>query len=103
MSSSDRAAGGGNCRLNGCSRCSTAWCMTEIMTIRLPRQLAADLKSKAQAAKTTPSAVLRQMAADYVKSGKKPARNALQEHILAHAGRWDGYCSGEELLCKTRP
>ena len=77
--------------------------MTEIMTIRLPRQLAQDLKTKAQAAKTTPSAVLRQMAADYVKRAKKPARNALQEHIVTHAGRWDGYCSGEELLRKTRP
>jgi hypothetical protein len=77
--------------------------MTEIMTIRLPRHLAQDLKTKAQAAKTTPSAVLRQMAADYVKRAKKPARNALQEHIATHAGRWDGYCSGEELLRKTRP
>jgi hypothetical protein len=77
--------------------------MTEIVTIRLPRQLAADLRTKAQAAKTTPSAVLRQMAAEYVRSGKKPARNALQEHILTHAGRWDGYCSGEALLRKTRP
>jgi hypothetical protein len=77
--------------------------MTEIMTIRLPRQLAEDLKTKAQAAKTTPSAVLRQMAAEYVKSGRKAARNTLQEHIATHAGRWDGYCSGEELLRKTRP
>jgi hypothetical protein len=77
--------------------------MTEIMTIRLPRQLAEDLKTKAKAAKTTPSAVLRQMAAEYVKSAKKPVRNALQEHIVTHAGRWDGYCSGEELLHKTRP
>ena len=77
--------------------------MTEIMTIRLSRQLAQDLKSKAQAARTTPSAVLREMAAEYVKSRKKPARNALQEHIVTHAGRWDGYCSGEELLRKTRP
>jgi hypothetical protein len=73
------------------------------MTIRLPRRLAQDLKTKAQAARTTPSAVLRQMAAEYVKSAKKTTRNALQEHILAHAGRWDGYCSGEQLLRKTRP
>ena len=77
--------------------------MTEIMTIRLPRQLAQDLKSKARAARTTPSAVLREMAAQYVKSKRKPARNALQEHIVTHAGRWDGYCSGQELLRKTRP
>ncbi|HVM49429.1 MAG TPA: hypothetical protein VMU04_15480 [Candidatus Acidoferrum sp.] len=77
--------------------------MTEIMTIRLPRQLAQDLKSKAQAARTTPSAVLREMAAQYVKSKRKPTRNALQEHIVTHAGRWDGYCSGQELLRKTRP
>ena len=77
--------------------------MTQTMTLRLPRRLAQDLKTKAQAARTTPSAVLRQMAAEYVKSGRKPARNALQEHIVTHAGRWDGYCSGEELLRKTRP
>lgn len=77
--------------------------MTQTMTIRLPRQLARDLKTKAQAAKTTPSAVLRQMAAEYVRLARKPVRNALQEHILTHAGRWDGYCSGEELLRKTRP
>ena len=29
--------------------------------------------------------------------------NAMQEHIDAFAGRWDGYCSGEELLRRTRP
>jgi hypothetical protein len=77
--------------------------MTQTLTIRLPRELARDLKCKAQAAKTTPSAVLRRMAAEYVKSAKGPARNALQEHIATHAGRWDGHCSGEELLRKTRP
>jgi predicted transcriptional regulator len=77
--------------------------MTQTLTIRLPRELAQDLRRKAQAAKTTPSAVLRRMAADYVKSAKGPSRNALQDHIATHAGRWDGYCSGEELLRKTRP
>ncbi len=77
--------------------------MTQTLTIRLPRELARDLKTKAEAAKTTPSAVLRRMAAEYVRSAKNPMRNALQEHIAAHAGRWDGYCSGEELLRKTRP
>jgi len=77
--------------------------MTQTMTIRLPGRLARDLKTKAQAARTTPSAVLRQMATEYVKSSKKTARNALQEHIVTHAGRWDGYCTGEELLRKTRP
>jgi hypothetical protein len=43
------------------------------------------------------------MAAEYVKSAKGSARNDFQEHIATHAGRWDGYCSGEELLRKTRP
>ncbi len=30
-------------------------------------------------------------------------RNAMQAHILARAGKWDGYVSGEELLKRTRP
>ena len=77
--------------------------MTQIVTIRLPTRLARELKAKARSANTTPSAVLRQMALEYVRRKHKPARNALQEHILAHAGTWNGYCSGEELLRKTRP
>ena len=77
--------------------------MTEILTIRLPQTLAQQLKAKARSAKTTPSAVLRGLAAEYVRSNKGPERNALQEHIITHAGRWDGYCSGVELLRKTRP
>lgn len=76
--------------------------MTTTLTIRLPAALARELKAKTKAAKTSPSAVLRRAAADYVRK-EKPTLNALQEHIDAHAGRWDGYCSGEELLRRTRP
>jgi len=77
--------------------------MTQVLTIRLSQRLARELKAKARSAKTTPSAVLRRMAAEYVRSKDQPPLNGLQEHILTHAGRWDGYCSGEELLRKTRP
>lgn len=78
--------------------------MTSTVTIRLPAMLARQFKAKTKAAKTTPSAVLRRAAADYVRQKKNgSAVNAMQQHIDAHAGRWDGYCSGEELLRKTRP
>lgn len=84
--------------------CVTSGCMTETLTIRLPRRLARELKAKARSSGTTPTAVLRRMAGEYVRSNKRaPALNSLQEHIVSHAGRWDGYCSGEELLRKTRP
>lgn len=76
--------------------------MTTTLTIRLPRALARELKAKAKAAKTSPSAILRRAAADYVRK-QKPALNAMQEHIDAYAGAWDGYCSGEDLLRRTRP
>ncbi len=78
--------------------------MTTTLTIRLPATLARELKSKAKAAKTSSSAVLRHAATEYVhrKKGDKTL-NAMQEHINAHAGTWDGYCSGEELLRRTRP
>jgi predicted transcriptional regulator len=78
--------------------------MTTTLTIRLPASLARELKAKARAGKTNPTAVLRRAAADYVRKQKpKNLPNALQEHIDAYAGTWDGYCSGEELLRKTRP
>jgi predicted transcriptional regulator len=78
--------------------------MTATMTIRLPANLAREFKAKAKAAKTSPSAVLRRAAADYVRGKKGHKRlNAIQEHIMARAGTWDGYCSGEELLRRTRP
>jgi predicted transcriptional regulator len=77
--------------------------MTQVVTVRLPSRLARELRSKARSAKTTPSAILRQMAQDYVRGAEKPKRNALQEHIADYAGTWDGYVSGEELLRKTRP
>jgi predicted transcriptional regulator len=78
--------------------------MTTTLTIRLPATLARELKARAKAAKTSPSAVLRRAAAKYVRQ-KSPGRasNAMQEHIDAYAGTWQGLCSGEELLRKTRP
>jgi hypothetical protein len=77
--------------------------MKQTLTIRLPRRLAREFEDKARAAKTTPSAVLRRLVAEHVKTSKAIVRNTLQEHIITHAGRWDGYCSSEELLRKTRP
>jgi hypothetical protein len=78
--------------------------MTTTLTIRLPEVLARELKAKTKAAKTSPSAVLRQAATDYVREKRSgPGLNAMQQHILARAGTWDGYCSGEELLRKIRP
>ena len=61
--------------------------MTETLTIRLPRRLAQKLMAKARALKTTPSALLRRMAIEYVRSTNQSARpNRLQEHIVSHAG-----------------
>jgi predicted transcriptional regulator len=78
--------------------------MTTTLTIRLPATLAHELKVRAKAAKTSPSAVLRRAAAFYVRQKKTGAGlNATQEHIDAYAGAWVGYCSGEELLKRTRP
>jgi hypothetical protein len=77
--------------------------MTQTLTVRIPAQLARELKAKAKSAKTTPSAVIRRLAVEYVRSKRQPARNALQDHIVSHAGRWNGFCSGQELLRKTRP
>jgi predicted transcriptional regulator len=78
--------------------------MTTTLTIRLPKSLARDLKSKARAAKTTATAVLRKAASDYVRMPNPVSGlNAMQEHIDRMAGTWDGYCSGEELLKRTRP
>jgi predicted transcriptional regulator len=79
--------------------------MTTTVTIRLPASLARELKSRTKAAKTSPSAVLRRAAADYVREKRKSATglNAMQEHINARAGTWDGDISGEELLRRTRP
>jgi predicted transcriptional regulator len=79
--------------------------MTTTLTVRLPASLARELKTRAKAAKTSPSAVLRRAAADYVRQKRKsPAGlNAMQEHINSRAGTWDGDISGEELLRRTRP
>jgi predicted transcriptional regulator len=78
--------------------------MTTTLTIRLPAGLARELKTRAKAAKTSPSAVLRRAAADYVRKNKSGAKlNAMQEHINSRAGTWDGDISGEELLRRTRP
>lgn len=76
--------------------------MTETLTIRLPASLARDLKAKAKAANTNPTAVLRRAAEEYVREDQA-ARDARVEHIRKHAGTWDGYCSGAELLRRTRP
>jgi predicted transcriptional regulator len=78
--------------------------MTTTLTIRLPSTLARELKARTKSAKTSPSAVLRRAAAHYVRQKKRgKGLNAIQEHIDAFAGAWDGYCSGEELLKRTRP
>ena len=78
--------------------------MTTTLTIRLPAKLARDLKAKARAAKTSPTAILRQAAANYVrKQPRARTLNSLQEHIDARAGSWDGHLSGVELLKRTRP
>jgi hypothetical protein len=76
--------------------------MTETLTIRLPKSLARDFRAKTRAAKTNPTEVLRRATADYVRHNTA-ARNAMVEHIRARAGTWDGFCSGEELLRRTRP
>ena len=77
-------------------------CMTEILTVRMPASLVRELKTKARLAHTNPSAILRQAAADYVRQSHAGV-NAMQQHILARAGTWDGDISGAELLRRTRP
>jgi predicted transcriptional regulator len=78
--------------------------MTTTLTIRLPAALSRALQPRAKEAKTSPSAVLRLAAASYVRGKKSGAGlNAMQEHIDSYAGAWDGHCSGEELLKRTRP
>ena len=75
--------------------------MTETLTIRLPKLLARDFRAKTRAAKTNPTEVLRQAAADYVRHDPA-ARNAIVEHLRARAGTWNSKVSGEELLRRTR-
>ncbi|MBI3852224.1 MAG: hypothetical protein HY298_18360 [Verrucomicrobia bacterium] len=77
--------------------------MTETLTIRLPKSLARDFRAKARAAKTNPTAVLRRAAAEFVNTKGTLGRNAMQEHIRARAGTWNGHCPGAELLRRTRP
>ena len=78
--------------------------MTSTLTVRLPVALAREFRSTTKRAKTSPSAVLRRAAAQYVRESKTaPGPNSMQDHIDAYAGTWDGRCSGEELLQKTRP
>lgn len=76
--------------------------MTETLTIRLPKSLARQFRAKTRAARTNPTAVLREAAAKYVRNDPS-ARNAIVEHIRARAGTWDSDISGEELLRRTRP
>lgn len=75
--------------------------MTATLTIRLPRDLARKFRAKTRAARTNPSAVLREAAATYVRADPA-ARNGVLEHLRARAGTWDGTLSGEELLRRTR-
>jgi predicted transcriptional regulator len=75
--------------------------MTATLTIRLPRDLAQKFRAKTRAAKTNPSAVLREAAATYVRADPT-ARNGVLEHLRARAGTWDGTLSGQELLRRTR-
>ena len=76
--------------------------MTETLTIRLPKTLARQFRSKTRAAKTNPTEVLRKAAAEFVHKDRA-AQTAAVEHVRRYAGTWDGYCSGEELLRRTRP
>lgn len=72
--------------------------------MRLPVALARELKAQASSARTSPSAVLRRAAAEYVRKGKAGRKlNAMQEHLLSRAGAWDGDVSGAESLRRTRP
>jgi hypothetical protein len=76
--------------------------MTETLTIRLPKSLAREFRARTRAARTNPTAVLRDAAAKYVRNNPS-ARNAIVEHLRSRAGTWDGDISGQELLRKTRP
>ena len=75
--------------------------MTDTLTIRLPKALARKFRAKTRAAKTNPTEVLRQAAANYVRDDQT-ARSAIADHLRARAGTWDGDISGEELLRRTR-
>ena len=76
--------------------------MTETLTIRLPKSLAREFRAKTRAAKTNPTEVLRKAATEFVQKNQA-ARDSAVEHVRRFAGTWDGYCSGEELLRRTRP
>lgn len=78
------------------------WRMTETLTIRLPKPLAREFRAKTRAARTNPTEVLRQAAANYVRADPQ-ARHAIVEHLRARAGSWTGSVSGAELLRRTRP
>ncbi|HEY1788881.1 MAG TPA: hypothetical protein VGJ73_12025 [Verrucomicrobiae bacterium] len=69
--------------------------VTETITIRLPKALAQEFRTKARAAGTTPSKVLSGAVIKFV-------RKEIVEHIRARAGTWDGDIPGEDLLRKTR-
>jgi hypothetical protein len=76
--------------------------MTETLSIRLPKSLAREFRAKTRAAKTNPTEVLRQAAANFVRDDQT-TRNAIVEHIRARARTWNGDISGAELLRRTRP
>ena len=76
--------------------------MTETLTIRLPKSLAREFRARTRAARTNPTAVLREAAVKYVRHNPS-ARNAVVEHLRSRAGTWDSDISGVELLRKMRP
>ncbi|MBN8249644.1 MAG: ribbon-helix-helix protein, CopG family, partial [Verrucomicrobia bacterium] len=71
--------------------------MSETLTIRLPKALAREFLAKTRAARTNPSEVLRQAAAQYVRENPA-ACDAIVEHLRSRAGTWTGAISGKELL-----
>lgn len=73
----------------------------EMLTIRLPKSLARKFRAKTRAAGTTPTAVSRKAAEEFVRADPSTHNSALM-HVRRFAGSWDGYCSGEDLLRRTR-
>jgi predicted transcriptional regulator len=60
-------------------------CVTETLTIRLPKALAREFRAKTRAANTNPTVVLRQAAMDYVAHEQMPG-DAIVMHIQKRAG-----------------
>jgi len=60
------------------------------------------IKMRVKSANPNPSEILRPPASGRVRKSKTEI-NAMQKHILARAGTWDGDLSGAELRRRTRP